>query len=120
MASMIRMCVFDFPSRKMPVAPLNALVQPMPYLIQLPSCKKRKECVGRKDSVLTNDLSKIQRSLEFLPLICNVPSRRKISYGKRKARLIFIFAKFFLRSQFWLHNEMKVLKFFNHGGFIPK
>ena len=50
MANMIRMCVFDFPSRKMPVAPLNALVQPMPYLIQLPNCKKRKECVGRKDS----------------------------------------------------------------------
>ena len=70
--------------------------------------------------LLTNDLSKIQRSLEFLPLICNVPSRREISYGKRKARLIFIFAKFVLRSQFWLHNEMKVLKFLNHGGFIPK
>ena len=81
---------------------------------------QKEEGMRWSKGLLTNDLSKIQRSLEFLPLICNVPSQRKISYGKRKARLIFIFAKFFLRSQFWLHNEMKVLKFLNHGGFIPK
>ena len=94
MASMIRMCVFDFPSRKMPVAPLNALVQPMPYLIQLPSCKKRKECVGRKDS-WPMTCRRFNAALNSCPssVMCHL---EEISYGKKKARLISIFAKIIL------------------------